>query len=176
MKAGPLSTRRAGHAEVTGRSGHPCKGQVAHSEGGPLSTRRASHVEVTGRSGRPCKGQVAHSEGGPLSTRRASHVEVTGRSGRPCKGQVAHSEGGPLSTRPCRRPRASTGIGGHPSCRCRASTYDGCLLVACLTSQQHASVSQGRTTVDTRHTLTQFGDWSGPSRPLTSFCAQGTVV
>ena len=31
-------------------------------------------------------------------------------------------------------------------------------------------------TVDTRHTLTQFGDWSGPSRPLSSACAQGIVV
>ena len=31
-------------------------------------------------------------------------------------------------------------------------------------------------TVDTRHTLTQFGDWSVPSRPLSSACAQGTVV
>ena len=30
-------------------------------------------------------------------------------------------------------------------------------------------------TVDTRHTLTQFGA-SGPSRPLSSACAQGTVV
>ena len=26
------------------------------------------------------------------------------------------------------------------------------------------------------HTLTQFGDWSGPSRPLSSTCAQGIVV
>ena len=32
------------------------------------------------------------------------------------------------------------------------------------------------TTVDIRHTLTQFGDWSGPSRPLSSACAQGIVV
>ena len=31
-------------------------------------------------------------------------------------------------------------------------------------------------TVDTRYTLTQFGDWSGPSRALSSTCAQGTVV
>ena len=31
-------------------------------------------------------------------------------------------------------------------------------------------------TVDTRHTLTQFGDWSGPSRPLSSACARGIVV
>ena len=31
-------------------------------------------------------------------------------------------------------------------------------------------------TVDTRHTLTQSGDWSGSSRPLSSACAQGTVV
>ena len=31
-------------------------------------------------------------------------------------------------------------------------------------------------TVDIRHTLTQFGDWSGPSRPLSSACAQGIVV
>ena len=29
-------------------------------------------------------------------------------------------------------------------------------------------------TVDTRHTLTQFVDWSGPSRPLSSACTQGT--
>ena len=33
-----------------------------------------------------------------------------------------------------------------------------------------------RKTMDTRHTLTQFGNWSGPSRPLSSACAQGTVV
>ena len=32
------------------------------------------------------------------------------------------------------------------------------------------------TTVDIRHTLTQFGDWSGPSRPLSSSCSQGIVV
>ena len=32
------------------------------------------------------------------------------------------------------------------------------------------------TTVDIRHTLTQFRDWSGPSRPLSSACAQGIVV
>ena len=32
------------------------------------------------------------------------------------------------------------------------------------------------TTVDVRHTLTQFGDWSRPSRPLSSACAQGIVV
>ena len=31
-------------------------------------------------------------------------------------------------------------------------------------------------TVDIRHTLTQIGDWSGPSRPLSSACAQGIVV
>ena len=31
-------------------------------------------------------------------------------------------------------------------------------------------------TVDTRHPLTQFGDWSGPSRPLSSACAQSIVV
>ena len=31
-------------------------------------------------------------------------------------------------------------------------------------------------TVDTRHTLTQFGDWSGPRSPLSSACAQDTVV
>ena len=31
-------------------------------------------------------------------------------------------------------------------------------------------------TVDTKHTLTQFGDWSAPSRLLSSACAQGTVV
>ena len=31
-------------------------------------------------------------------------------------------------------------------------------------------------TVDIRHTLTQFGDWNGPSRPLSSACAQGIVV
>ena len=30
--------------------------------------------------------------------------------------------------------------------------------------------------VDTRHSLTQCGDWSGPSRPLSSASAQGTVV
>ena len=30
--------------------------------------------------------------------------------------------------------------------------------------------------VDTRHTLTQFRDWNWPSRPLSSVCAQGTVV
>ena len=30
--------------------------------------------------------------------------------------------------------------------------------------------------VDTRHTLTQFGDWSWPSRPLSSACPEGTVV
>ena len=29
---------------------------------------------------------------------------------------------------------------------------------------------------DTKHTLTQSGDWSGPSRLLSSACAQGTVV
>ena len=33
-----------------------------------------------------------------------------------------------------------------------------------------------KTTVDIRHTLTQFGDWSRPSRPLSSACAQGIVV
>ena len=33
-----------------------------------------------------------------------------------------------------------------------------------------------KTTVDIRHTLTQFGDWNGPSRPLSSACTQGTVV
>ena len=33
-----------------------------------------------------------------------------------------------------------------------------------------------KTTVDIRHTLTQFGDWSGPSRPLSSACAPGIVV
>ena len=32
------------------------------------------------------------------------------------------------------------------------------------------------TTVDIRHTLTQFGDWSGPSRQLSSTCTQDTVV
>ena len=31
-------------------------------------------------------------------------------------------------------------------------------------------------TVDTRHTFTQFGDWSRPSRPLSSAFAKGTVV
>ena len=31
-------------------------------------------------------------------------------------------------------------------------------------------------TVDTRHTFTQFGDWSGPRRPLSSACAKGTVI
>ena len=31
-------------------------------------------------------------------------------------------------------------------------------------------------TIDTRHTLTQFGDWSGLSKPLSSTCTQGTVV
>ena len=31
-------------------------------------------------------------------------------------------------------------------------------------------------TVDIRHTFTQFGDWSGPSRPLSSACTQGIVV
>ena len=31
-------------------------------------------------------------------------------------------------------------------------------------------------TLDTRHTLAQFGDWSGPSRPLSSACAQGIVI
>ena len=30
--------------------------------------------------------------------------------------------------------------------------------------------------MDIRHTLTQFGDWSGPSRPLSFACAQGIVV
>ena len=35
---------------------------------------------------------------------------------------------------------------------------------------------RNKKTVDTGHTLTQFGDWSGPSRPLASACAQGTVV
>ena len=29
-----------------------------------------------------------------------------------------------------------------------------------------------KTTVDIRHTLTQFGDWSGPNRPLSSACAR----
>ena len=39
------------------------------------------------------------------------------------------------------------------------------------------SMETGRTKpVDTRHTLTQFGDWSGPSRPLSPACARGTVV
>ena len=38
------------------------------------------------------------------------------------------------------------------------------------------SMETGRKTmVDTRHTLTQFGDWSGPSWQLSSACAQGTV-
>ena len=32
------------------------------------------------------------------------------------------------------------------------------------------------TTVDIRHPLTQSRDWSGPSRPLSSACAQGIVV
>ena len=32
------------------------------------------------------------------------------------------------------------------------------------------------TMVDIRHTLTKFGDWSGPSRSLTSACTQGIVV
>ena len=31
-------------------------------------------------------------------------------------------------------------------------------------------------TVGTRHTLTQYGDWSGPSRPLSSTYTQSTVV
>ena len=39
------------------------------------------------------------------------------------------------------------------------------------------TVETGRKkTVDTRHTLTQFRDWSRPSRPLYSACIQGTVV
>ena len=33
-----------------------------------------------------------------------------------------------------------------------------------------------KTMVDSRHTLTQFGDCSGPSRPLSFACAQGIVV
>ena len=33
-----------------------------------------------------------------------------------------------------------------------------------------------KTTVDIRHTLTQFGDWSGISRPLYSACAQSIAV
>ena len=40
-----------------------------------------------------------------------------------------------------------------------------------------ATLETGRKkTVDNRHTLTQFGDWSGPSRPLSSACAHWTVV
>ena len=40
-----------------------------------------------------------------------------------------------------------------------------------------ATTETGRKkTVVTKHTLTRFGDWSGPSRPLSSTCAQGIVV
>ena len=39
------------------------------------------------------------------------------------------------------------------------------------------SMETGRTkTADTRHTLAQFGDRNGPSRPLSSVCVQGTVI
>ena len=41
----------------------------------------------------------------------------------------------------------------------------------------HGSKETGRKTrVVTRHTLTQFGDWSGSNRPLFSARAQGTVI
>ena len=40
-----------------------------------------------------------------------------------------------------------------------------------------STMETGRnTTVDIRHTLTQFGSWSGLSRPLSSACARGIVV
>ena len=46
-----------------------------------------------------------------------------------------------------------------------------------LHSSTPGSMETGRKkTVDTRHTLTQFGDWSGPSRPPSSACARGIVV
>ena len=45
-----------------------------------------------------------------------------------------------------------------------------------LHSRYNGDWKKDNGTVDIRHTLTQFGDWSGPSRPLSSACAQGIVV
>ena len=54
----------------------------------------------------------------------------------------------------------------------------GRMLYVLRASYYHWTVEakSERRTVDIRHTLSQFGDWSGPSRPLSSACAQDIVV